>query len=140
MVVGAHFAGLAPSNALRLSKADSLGIAVDLVGVAGERASSLRIDPRDGRLFYEVETQRFAQRPTLWVDATTGAIRNRFDALAEEGEGIGIKGDTKTIDTSGPDGAYRMISSDGRQETYDAQNQTNHPGRADDRPRRRLGS
>ena len=88
----------------------------------------MHIDPRDGRLYYEVDTRRFAQRPVLWVDAADGSIRNRFNALAEEGEGVGIKGDTKTIDTSGPAGARRMISSDGRQETYDAQNQKNHPG------------
>ena len=127
-VIGAHFAGLKPSNPVRVTKADSLGIAVDLVGAAGERVSALHIDPRDGRLYYEVKIQRFAQRPTLWVDATTGDIRNRFNALTEEGEGIGLKGETKTIDTSGPNGAYRMISSDGRQETYDAQNQQNNPG------------
>ncbi len=127
-VIGAHFAGLQPSNARRLSLADSLRVAVGVLGVAGERDSTLKLDPRDGRLYYEVDTRRFASRPTLWLDATTGAVRNRFDALAEEGEGIGIKGDTKTFDTSGPAGAYRTISSDGRQETYDAQNQTNHPG------------
>jgi bacillolysin len=127
-VIGAHFPALEPTNARRLSLADSLQVAQDIFGAAGERDSTLHIDPRDGRLYYEVETRRFAQRPTLWVDATTGEVRNRFNALTEEGEGIGIKGDTKTFDTSGPAGAYRMISSDGRQETYDAQNQTNHPG------------
>ncbi len=127
-VIGAHFASLQPTNAKRLSLADSLDVAADLLGTRGERSSTLHIDPRDGRLYYEVETRRFAKRPFLWVDAATGNIRNRFDAITEEGEGIGIKGDTKTIDTSGPDGAYRMISSDHRQETYDAQNQTNHPG------------
>ncbi len=127
-VIGAHFSALEPTNARRLSLADSLQVAQNLLGTAGERDSTLHIDPRDGRFYYEVETRRFAQRPTLWVDATTGEVRNRFNALTEEGEGIGIKGDTKTFDTSGPAGAYRMISSDGRQETYDAQNQTNHPG------------
>ena len=127
-VIGAHFPALEPSNVRTLSLADSLGVAVRVLGAAGERDSTLKIDPQDGRLYYEVDTRRFDTRPTLWVDATTGAVRNRFDALAEEGEGIGIKGDTKTFDTSGPDGAYRTISSDGRQETYDAQNRTNHPG------------
>ena len=127
-VIGAHFDHLAPTNAKRLSPADSLQVAVRVLGTSGERSTTLRIDPRDGRLFYEVETRRFAQRPILYVDAQTGAISNRFDALTEEGEGIGIKGDTKTIDTSGPAGAYRMISSDGRQETYDAQHMTTHPG------------
>ena len=127
-VIGAHFGSLEATNVQRLSPSDSVRVAADLVGARGERSTSLHIDPRDGALFYEVTTTRFAQRPTVYVDAQTGAIRNRFDALTEEGEGIGLKGDRKTIDTSGPPGAYRMISSDGRQETYDAQNMTEHPG------------
>ncbi len=127
-VIGAHFASLEPTNDLRLAPAEAARVVTDLLGARGERTTTLRIDPRDGALFYEVDTRRFAARPVLSIDAQTGAVRNRFDALAEEGEGVGLKGDTKTIDTSGPAGAYRMISSDGRQETYDAQNRTNNPG------------
>ncbi len=127
-VIGAHFASLAPANRVTLAPAEAVKVATDLLGAQGERTTTLRLDPRDGTLFYEIDTRRFAQRPVLWLDAATGEVRNRFDAIAEEGEGVGIKGDTKTIDTSGPAGAYRMISSDHRQETYDAQNRQNHPG------------
>ena len=34
-----------------------------------------------------------------WVDATTGETIKAFDAVTE-GEGIGVKGDTKTINTT----------------------------------------
>ena len=126
-VIGAHFGTLEPANALRLSAPDSLKVAADILGAGGERSTKLHIDPRDGALFYEVETRRFAQRPILYVDAATGQIRNRFDAVAH-GEGTGVKGDEKQIDTAGRPGAWRMISQDGRQETYDAGNQTTLPG------------
>ncbi len=126
-VIGAHFASLQPSNDVQLTKADSLRIAADLLGAAGKSSSELRIDPRTGRFFYLVETQRLAERPFLWVDAANGDLLNRYDGIAE-GTGVGIKGDTKTLDTSGSSGAYELVSSDDRQETYDAQNLKNHPG------------
>ena len=91
------------------------------------RSADLQLDPRDGRLFYEVETQRFAHRWVQWVDASTGAVDNKYDAVAH-GEGIGVKGDRKTIDTTSANGSYRLVSADGRQETYDAKNTTTLPG------------
>ncbi len=127
-VIGAHFASLRPTNSVKLTPTDSLGVAAVLVGVAGKRSTDLHFDPRTGRFFYLVETRRVAQRPFLWIDAANGDVLNRYDGIAEEGSGVGLKGDTKTIDTSGTAGAYQMISSDGRQETYDAQNLKTHPG------------
>ena len=126
-VIGTHVAGLEPANALRLSPADSLRVAVRALGPKGTRSAALRIDPRDGRLYYEVEISRLTSRWILWVDATTGEIRNRYDAITE-GRGTGLKGDEKEIDTAGRTGAWRMISKDGRQETYDAGNQKTLPG------------
>ena len=127
-VVGAHFASLRASNDRVLSPSDAAGAVSSLVGAAGERTTRLKIDPRDGTLFYAVDTRRFATRPVVWIDAQKGTVLNRFDALAEEGSGTGLKGDTKTIDTSGSAGGYRMVSSDDRQETYDAQNTKTQPG------------
>lgn len=127
-VVGTHVASLRPSNDRVLSASDAVAKVTSLLGAAGKRTTELKIDPRDGTLFYAVDTRRSAQRPVVWVDAQEGTVLNRFDALAEEGSGTGLKGDTKTIDTSGSAGNYRMISSDDRQETYDAQNTTTHPG------------
>jgi bacillolysin len=126
-VVGSHFAGLDPVNAVRVSPADARGTAVRTLGKAGARSAALKLDPRDGRLFYEVETQRFAHRWVQWVDATTGRIDNKYDAVAH-GEGIGVKGDRKTIDTTSAGGTFRLVTADDRQETYDAKNTTTLPG------------
>ena len=126
-VVGEHFAGIEPVNALRLDNAEARATAVRTLGARGDRSATLKLDPRDGRLFYEVETQRFDHRWVQWVDASTGRIDNRYDAVAH-GEGIGIKADRKAIDTTQAGGSYQLISADGRQETYDAQNTKTHPG------------
>lgn len=126
-VVGAHFRGLEPTNSVRLSGADARAKAVRTVGERGTRSSTLRLDPRDGRLYYEVETQRFAHRWIQWIDATSGEIDNTYDAVAE-GEGVGVKGDRKTIDTTQANGVWQLLSADGRQKTYDAKNGTTLPG------------
>ena len=126
-VIGAHFPDLRPTNTVRLSAADVQQRAVRTVGEAGERSATLKLDPRDGRLYYEVETRRFAHRWVQWIDATTGRIDKTYDAIAE-GEGVGVKGDTKTIATSRSGANWRLLSGDRRQKTYDAQNTTTHPG------------
>jgi len=126
-VVGAHYPGLAPVNSVRLTRADALATAVEALGSAGTRSATLRIDPRDGRLYYEVETQRSAHRWIQWVDAATGNVTKKYDAVAE-GEGVGVKGDRKQIDTTLASGSWRLVSSDGRQVTHDAGNRTVLPG------------
>ncbi|HZJ07426.1 MAG TPA: hypothetical protein VFD59_18475 [Nocardioidaceae bacterium] len=70
-VVGAYFGTLEPANALRLSAADSLKVAADILGAGGERSTKLHIDPRDGALFYEVETPAFR--------TATDSLRRRRD-------------------------------------------------------------
>lgn len=126
-VIGAHFASLEPTNALQLSGADARTKAVRTLGDNGKRLSTLKIDPRDGRLFYEVETQRFAHRWVQWIDAATGRIEKTFDAVAE-GEGEGVKGDRKALDTTQANGSWQLVSADGRQATYDAKNGKTLPG------------
>ncbi len=126
-VIGAHFATLTPTNTVKLSAADVRAIAADLFGPVDSRPVELRIDPRDGRLFYTVETLLPRHRWVLWVDASSGKVVNRFDALAE-GTGEGVKGDQKSIDTTPAADGWQLTSADGRQLTYDAQNQTSHPG------------
>ena len=126
-VIGAHFTGLRPANALQLASSDAMQVAAELLGAQGNRTASLHINPRSGSLYYEVETARFATRWVLWVDAATGAVLNRFDAIAE-GEGTGVKGDTKTIDTTPTGDRFQLQSADGRQKTYDAGNMTASPG------------
>ena len=69
-----------------------------------------------------MQSIRDTSRPVRWVDAATGGILKAFNALAE-GEGIGVKGDTKTISTTpAATGGYRLASLDNRQRTLDAFN------------------
>ena len=69
-VVGAYFPDLEGKNAVRLSRADARAAAVAKVGPRGDWSNELRIDPRSGRYFYQVESIRSGQRPVRWIDAT----------------------------------------------------------------------
>ncbi|NMM22368.1 MAG: peptidase M4 [Phycicoccus sp.] len=127
-VIGAYFPGLVPKNSATLSKGQAKSIATAQIGAGGDFSNELRIDPRTGRLFYEVESIRAAERPVRWVDAASGNVTKAFDKIAH-GEGIGVKGDTKQINTTlnATSGLYELFSGDQRQKTYDAQNRTNTP-------------
>jgi Zn-dependent metalloprotease len=128
-VVGAYFPDLRPTNAVKVDRAKARGIVVDKVGSRGTFRNQLMVNPRTGRYFYEVQSLRAAQRPVRWVDATSGAVVNAFNALTE-GTGLGVKGDTKTIDTTknASTGLYELKTGDDRQETYDLQNQPSEVG------------
>jgi bacillolysin len=121
-VIGAYFPGLQPQNAARLSTDQAVGRIKQEIGARGDFRTELRFDPRSERYFYAVESIRDASRPVRWVDAATGATVKSFNALAE-GEGVGVKGDRKTISTTQrPAGDYQLRSTDNRQLTYDAKN------------------
>jgi Zn-dependent metalloprotease len=124
-VIGAHFPGLTAVNDKDLTKVKARDVVEDRIGVRGDWGNTLRIDPRNGRLFFEVESIRDASRPVRWVNADNGNIIKSFDALAH-GEGIGVKKDHKTFLTSrnAETGRYEMVSPDGRQSTYSANNGT----------------
>ncbi|HET6626761.1 MAG TPA: M4 family metallopeptidase [Nocardioidaceae bacterium] len=125
-VVGAYFPGLQPKNDVKLNKGQAKKVAKAQVGARGDWSNELRIDPKTGKLFYEVQSIRAAQRPVRWVDAATGHVTKAFSALAH-GEGVGVKGDKKTIDTK-PNFAtqrYELLAKDLRQKTYDAGNKKN---------------
>ncbi len=127
-VIGAHYASLDPTNAVRLTRADARDKATRTIGQQGARSVEFKLDPRDGRLFYEVTTRRVAHRWVQWFDATTGRLHKQLDVVAE-GEGVGVKGDRKTVDTTRqPSNKWQLVSADGRQLTYDAGNKTTHPG------------
>ena len=128
-VVGAYFPDLRPTNAVKLSKASAHGIVVDRVGSRGTFRNHLMVNPRTGRYFYEVQSLRAAQRPVRWVDASTGAVVNAFNGLTE-GTGLGVKGDTKMIDTTQNTSTklYELKTGDDRQETYDLQNKPSEVG------------
>lgn len=117
-VVGAYFPGLEPANAKKLSKSQARNAAEHRVGTRGQWSTELRIDPADGKQFYEVSSIRDDSRPVRWINAGNGNVTKSFDALAE-GEGIGVKGDSKSILTSpNGSGGYALSSADGRQTTY----------------------
>jgi Zn-dependent metalloprotease len=126
-VVGAHFSAITPTNDVRITPDQARANAASDVGNAGERITELGIDPETGRYFYAVETRRFDSRWVHWIDATNGSILKKIDALQHNGEtesdpAIGVKGDTKQIDTTWDGTNHQMISHDGRQRTYDAGN------------------
>jgi bacillolysin len=127
-VIGAYFPGLQPKNDVQISKGRATAIVQSKIGKHGDFSNELRIDPRTGHLFYEVESIRRAERPVRWIDAATGNVNKAFDKLAH-GEGIGVKGDTKQIDTTqnADSGLFQLLSVDKRQITYDAQNQKFKP-------------
>ncbi|HEX2176690.1 MAG TPA: M4 family metallopeptidase [Nocardioidaceae bacterium] len=126
-VIGAHFPGLRPQNAVAQTRTEARGVVEGRIGEWGEWSTRLRLDPRSARLFYEVGSIRAAHRPVRWVDAQTGQVRKAFDAV-NEGEGVGVKGGTKQVDTTAlAGGGYLLRSVDGRQQVYDAGNGTTNP-------------
>jgi len=122
-VIGAYFPGLEAKNSAELSKGQAKKIVTDKIGEGGDFSNELRINPRTGRLFYEVESIRAANRPARWIDAASGNVVKSFDKIAS-GEGTGVKGDTKTIDTTlnATSGLYDLFTGDLRQKTFDAHN------------------
>jgi bacillolysin len=129
-VIGSHYAAVAPQNSVKQSKAAALQKAADDVGKSGKRTVRLMIDPENGRYFYRVETQRSAERWIHWVDADSGKVLVKIDAIQDD-HGTGVKGDTKDLDgqagladdlTVLADGIWHLISRDRRQFTSDARN------------------
>jgi Zn-dependent metalloprotease len=124
-VVGAYFPGLRPVTTKKLDKQAARAAVEKQVGARGKWSNTLRLDPRTGVLFFEVQSQRDASRPVRWVNAGTGRTIKAFDAIAE-GEGTGVKGDTKPLLTTRNTAAktYELRSPDARQVTYTADNGT----------------
>lgn len=120
-VIGSYYPGLAASNGVKLTPGDARAAAAREVGAQGRWITRLSINPSNGRLYYTVDTQRFDSRWIFWIDAANGSRLKRYNAI-ETGTGIGVKGDTKTIDTTTSGGSFVLITIDGRQKTYDAKN------------------
>ncbi len=114
-VIGAHYPDVTATNERRLSPREAVGTAARRHGPRGSETTDLRIDPRNGRLFYIVDQIRFADRWVTWVDAASGKVRKQYNALTEgEGRGIGVKGDTKTFETRRrPGEKWQLRNADG---------------------------
>ena len=111
-VIGAHYPDLRPTSTSRTSQGQAVRVATRLHGSPGSETADLRIDPRNGRLFYSVDQIRRAKRWVTWIDAQTGNVKNTFNALTE-GEGIGVKNDTKQFETVQVGGVYELRNADG---------------------------
>jgi bacillolysin len=130
-VVGSHFRGLEPTNAVRISRAAAAQTAARDLSRDATRTVELMLNPRSGRYFYRIEHRGFDLRRVHWVDAGSGQIVRRYDALADD-HATGVKRDTKSVSGvttfhgSSGHGArtshYDLISTDNRQITFDAKN------------------
>ncbi len=129
-VVGAHYPNLLTTNEVRLNAGQARSVVAKRPEAAGGRFfTELMLDPANGRYFYNVESRGFDSRWFFWVDAETGAVLNAYNGLTE-GSGTGSLGDTKDLTglTTSANGTFQMVSTDGRQTTYDAKNRNKLPG------------
>lgn len=127
-VIGAYFPRLVVRNTTVVSRWQAKRIVTDSIGMKGRFTTTYRINPRTGITFYAIDNIRPTLRPMRWVDATSGKVLRSYNGVAH-GEGIGVKNDTKQIDTTlNPStGVYELLSADGRQKTFDVQNRLNSP-------------
>jgi bacillolysin len=127
-VIGAHYPNLVAANVVRLTADGALSIAqARRNDSSADSTADLLLNPSTGRYFYRVEIRSFDTRWFYWVDADTGAIVNEYDGLTTEaGTGTGVLGDTRDLTYlttfNSSTSTYRMVSTDGRQQTYDAKN------------------
>lgn len=139
-LIGFYYPDLQPTNNIGLSRAVVNGIVDRQIGNGGSRQVDLMINPANGRFFYWAETFRPTSRWVLWIDAASGGVVNRYNALAHDcgnlaapcGHGVAYDdGDASDIkDLSGlttqSGSSYLLRSTDGRQETHD-QGSTRRP-------------
>lgn len=132
-VIGSHYPNIVPTNAVGLARANAEAIAARDIGAAGTRLVSLMIDPASGRYFYRVETHRPDSRWIHWIDAGSGTVLKKYNALAYDcgarpqpcGFGVAYDdGDSNDIkDLSGlttpSSSGFQLRSADKRQETHD---------------------
>lgn len=128
-VVGGHYQNLIASNKVKLNNGQAKSAVAKQPEAVGQLFSELMINPSSGRYFYNVESRGFDSRWFFWVDAETGELLNSYNGFAD-GSGTGVLGDTKDLTglTTFSGGTYQMVSSDGRQKTYDALNRNKLPG------------
>jgi len=121
LVIGDAYPAFAPVNQARLLGSRARAVAERELGREGDWLTHLMIDPVSKRLFYRVESRRFASRWHYWIDAENGRVIRRYDGLTT-GEGIGVKGDVKDLNglTTLRSQTFELRSADGRQTIRDA--------------------
>jgi hypothetical protein len=110
-----------------VTKAEARNIVQRERGNSGRFILTLFINPDTGIRFYQLDSQQANSRIVFHRNAETGKKIKEYGNLQESSEtlsdpGIGVKGDTKQIDTTFDGPVHQMISDDDRQATYDAQN------------------
>ncbi|MEP7360338.1 MAG: M4 family metallopeptidase [Chloroflexota bacterium] len=112
IVGGAYYPGLRSTEPPQLTAAQAVALASDLRGglsslpdaVRGlaTRRSGLRLDPESGRLFYLVATAAPGNNGYQEIDAQNGTLLAAWGGVDQisAGQGVGVKGDTKTLSTS----------------------------------------
>lgn len=129
-VIGAHYPNILTTNEVRLNAGQARAAVAKRPESAGGRFfTELMLNPASGRYLYVVESRAFDSRWFYWVDAESGDVVNAYNGLAD-GTGIGVLGDTKDLTglTIAGGGGFQLVSSDGRQITYDALNRNKLPG------------
>jgi bacillolysin len=121
--IGAYFPGIHATNQRALPLTRAKALVAKTLGARGLWNASYQLNPLTGRTFYEFDVIRAAHRPIRWVDASTGKVVKAFDAIAH-GDGTGVKGDPKTVDSTFNGGVYELRSPDGRRITKDTHNAT----------------
>ena len=128
-VIGGYYPSLVASSAVKLNSGQAKAAIAKRSEAVGQLFSELMINPSNGRYFYIVESRGFDSRWFYWVDAENGNLLNSYDGFAD-GSGVGVLGDVKDLTglTTFSGGVYQMVSSDGRQKTYDALGRNQLPG------------
>lgn len=129
-VIGSHYPNILTTNQVRLSAGQAQATVAKRPETAGGRFfTELMLNPTTGRYFYIVESRAFDSRWFYWVDAESGEVFNIYNGLTDS-SGTGVGGDIKDLTglTTSAGGGFQLISSDGRQKTYDALNRNKLPG------------
>lgn len=139
-VIGAYYPNIQPVNAVGIEKAKAHAIVDQDIGRDHNRLSELMVNPRSGRYFFRLESRRNNSRWIHWVDAGSGVVLNKFDALMTNCESLlapcgtgahydvpdNIHGDVKNLaDLTTPAGGSYLLQNT-RVQTHD-QGSTRRP-------------
>lgn len=136
---------ISPSNSVKISNDQAVDKAFETAGVKKSEAknvegrkvikkSEVAINGDKNRYVYDIELVYLEPQPATWkieVDAETGEVVSKLNILAKAtattGTGVGVKGDTKTINIAQENGRYYLSDithGTAKIETYDAFNTT----------------
>jgi len=134
LVLGNHYPDIRPSNSVRRTNGNARDDAEKDVGKGDTAKINLMINPLNGKYFHSVEISRFDSRWVRWTDASTGALLNKYNAIAEacppslpSNSGCGVNGDVK--DMAGITNLHNAESHGGGNPHWDMSSGANYGGR-----------